>query len=167
MPNPPRLPWQRSPSDGFIAYPEGQVHHDRFATVARGIDSGGSKVWRWAARYGAALHTGQARSKQEAADAVTAVWPAMEAAARGVLEGEAAKHRLVQMVDRAEQDGDPEPFAVTTAPYQELIDVNWHLGQRFDRKRRAGEPTDALERVMGAISAELFRRRQRGDVPGG
>ncbi|MCF1744868.1 hypothetical protein [Paradevosia shaoguanensis] len=80
--NMPRLPWQRHPNGGFIAYPHGPEHADRFASI-------GAKDWtkpEGGAQYGWMVywkdrferHGGSPSTQQAADDATSAWWLALE-----------------------------------------------------------------------------------------
>lgn len=166
MPKTQRLPWRvNSESGGFIAYPDGEEHADRFAVIARSSSSGTLETWLWRARYGEAVRYGTAHSKQEAADEVTAVWPSMSEAA-AVLEAEAqARDQWLKHIQASIDDGNAGRLNVAGADTQMLVAANWHLRQELERQLAARAPTNKIESVMAVISAELFaRRRSRDDA---
>src|SRR5690348_9894407 len=132
----PRLPWKRNPSSGFIAYPDGEAHPDRFATVAPAINLGGNDIWRWATNYGGARRSGEAATKQDAADAATEAWPSMPAEADALRATSLAKSNIAELVSSAVQTGELPGLDVATKTYEFLLELNRHLGDEFARRRK-------------------------------
>ena len=89
MTEPPRLPWQRHPLHGYIAYPHGPelAHHYAMIWPDPGLPGAG-RGWCWTARIGyrepernlrgGVYRHGASASRQEAADAATEAWPEVE-----------------------------------------------------------------------------------------
>jgi hypothetical protein len=75
-----RLPWQRNPKGGYIAYPEGEALPRRHATVH--YDGVSSIKWAWLVRWEDAVESGHKPTKQEAANEATARWPSSRSSSR-------------------------------------------------------------------------------------
>jgi hypothetical protein len=155
-----RLPWQRNPAGGFIAYPEGEHRKDRSAELTK--HSTGGYSWRWVVHAGAARTGGDAPTQQEGADAAAAVWPAIVAEAERLNTVAAEAERLRTMVQRMCQKGDLslEVFGIEESATDRLTTI---IGLVKD----AGGLNGPAKPLVEACSAELFRRRtgQTNDGP--
>src|SRR5687767_4257243 len=104
MPN--RLPWRPHPEGGFIAYPDGEEHADRFARLERNASSGSIDTWNWRCRHGPAIRYGAGNSRQEAADEATEAWPAMAPLAEELEAAARAQRDWDELIAAAIASGD-------------------------------------------------------------
>ena len=151
-----RLPWQKHPEGGFIAYPEGERFKTRFAAI--GHDQASSVPWQWRIVYDAARRADHAHTKQGAADAVTAAWPAAKAEATR-LAGIAAEREALRTNVRpmmAKGDLPLSIFEIATAPSERLTTIIWLV-------KDAGGLEGPAKPLVEACSLEPGRRRTAGD----
>lgn len=149
--HPTRLPWQSFPEGGFIAYPDGEEHRDRFATLSTLISSGG---WTWTVRSADAVITGYAASKQAAADAATEAWPKVVETACQLAATAARDAQRLAMIDAIADDPDPDlsSFGVEEANYENLM---WIMDRIRSRARTPG-----ILKLMQALSAQFYKLRR-------
>lgn len=147
-----RLPWQRNPAGGFIAYPEGEQFKDRVATIRHDMTS--SVPWHWWISYDAAKKSDHAKTKQAAADAATAAWPLMKADAARLADIAAEAETLRTKVRRMMKLGDVplSDFAIATSSSDQLRRI-------IDMAREVGGLDGPGRPLVQACSAELYRRR--------
>jgi hypothetical protein len=152
-----RLPWQRNPEGGFIAYPEGEQFKDRFACIRHDMTS--SVPWHWRISYDEAKRANHAMTKQAAADAATVAWPEMKAEAARLSQLAAEAEALRTMVQRMMLKGDLSLslFAIESSDSDRLRRII-ALARETGGLGGPGKP------LVEACSAELFSRR-RGSVP--
>lgn len=153
----PRLPWKRNPAGGFIAFPEGESFRTRFAALRR--DQTSAIPWQWWICYDDAKRADHAATRQAAADAATAAWPAMKAEAARLAALAAEAEALRTLVQRMMSEGDLplSLFEIPTAESSKLLRII-----DLARSNATGGPAQPL---VAACSAELFRRRSERGAP--
>lgn len=152
-----RLPWQPHPEGGFIAYPEGMQHRDRYARM-QPSSSGGYGVYSWSVHYDGQSVTDITDDKQRASDAANAAWPrVIEMATKAAARAEWERHTL-EMIGKAERgEIDPHYFANQAAEYENMM---WVMERIKPRPGLRNTIAVGLQRVVDALSAEFARRRK-------
>ena len=155
-----RLPWQRNPKGGYIAYPEGEAFPRQHATVH--YDGVSSIKWAWLVRWEDAVESGHKPSKQEAANEATARWPVVVRNGMAMAAERAEREKLEADVRRvmAGEDVPIERFGIGTADSARLVRI-------LDFVKAEGGLGGPAKGLVEACSAELFRRRAGGSSPSG
>jgi hypothetical protein len=150
-----RLPWQRNPKGGFIAYPEGEHFKERLATLS--FDQTSSIPWHWWISYDAAKKSNHAKTMQAAADAATEAWPRMKAGAARLAALAAEAEALRTNVQRMMSMGDISLslFEIETSSSDRLRKI---IAIATDVGGLGGPGKPLVE----GCSAELFKRRTAG-----
>lgn len=162
---PARLKWQRQ-GRGFIAYPMGNLldHQERVATLTftGTINSGvelGIPVWRWSVNWpGWFAEHGIRHSKQEAADLANAAWW------KGVASPVPRDVKSEIAVIAARVLIMPPPNSLLTEESDFLQGLMDTLRLQYEAEMRAETTPRQVRELMANLSAELYRRRLRGDV---
>ena len=149
-----RLPWRRTTGHrGFNAFPEGDAHPERNAVIKFYQPN---NSWTWRLTYDGASSSGVAGTIQAASDAANAAWPAVIEEARkaaGRSEWERDQLELVAKIERGELP--PDHFANAAADHENLM---WVM-DRIKPRPGLGPVTGGIQRLVDAISRELYRRR--------
>jgi hypothetical protein len=148
----PRLPWQRNPEGGYIAYPEGEEFPRRVAEIY--YDATSATKWKWLVRWEDAVQSNHAHDKQLAANEATARWPIVkrDGIALAAVKAEAVK---LQTDVRRVLDGEDVPltaFGIESANSKKLTRI-------IDIVKAEGGLNGPAKSLVEACSAELFRRR--------
>lgn len=164
----PRLPWERdrdAPAS-FVAYPQGRERPNYVARVVKKPQQ--SSPWVWAVAAGGASASGVAQTKQEAADSATVAWPQVIEQAAVKAEEEAARQRVQDRLDEVDRQGsvDLAAFALGAQDHGALIELIRGCRERWVKHFHAGTTSPGIEKLMSALSEELFSRRVRGKAPG-
>jgi hypothetical protein len=147
----PRLPWQRNPKGGYIAYPEGEEFPRRHATVH--YDGVSSIKWAWLVRWEDAVESGHKPSKQEAANEATDRWPVIVRNGMALAAAKAEADKLEADVRRQMTVGDlPLGYFIDGADSKKLTRI-------LDLVKAGGGLNGPAKGLVEACSAELFRRR--------
>ena len=152
-----RLPWEAHPEGGFIAYPEGRQHPNRYARMQRWA-TGQAGSWQWWTNYEGSSISDIADSKQAASDAANRAWPKVIEKARAADRRLTWEATQIEMIARAERgEIHPAYFANANADYENMM---WIMTRIKPRPGMAAISA-GLQRLVDALSAEFARRRRK------
>lgn len=151
-----RLPWQRNPAGGFIAYPEGERFRDRWAKVEPNTASG-QAPWQWLVSWDAGRDHGVAATRQAAADQATEAWPGTRRRGEAIAAKQAEEEALRTLVQRMATKGDLSlsVFGIETSSSDKLRSIIWLLTHGG-----LGSIDGPAKPLVQACSSELGRRRR-------
>lgn len=160
---PARLKWRRE-GEGFVAYPLGFIHRDRFAAVQfLGNMALGNEHfvprWRWAVQWpGWFSVQGHDGDKQRCADKATEAW--WQAIVTPMPRDVATEIDMI--VARILVRPPPNSLIVEDSDYlRRLIQA---LRLQYEEEMRSETLPEPVRNLMASLSAELFRRRQAGEA---
>jgi hypothetical protein len=166
-----RLPWRRN-GTGFVAYPDGDWHQDRYAALRAVTHPGGSGGWGYVVCWGGHQTSGFAATLQDASDAANRAWPEVIAAAAEPSALAVEEARMLAILDDAERGVsiDPGRLRLETADTRTLVTLIAACRNKWEAGFKARRAAETIEPIMNAVSAELFRRRveeERANGSGG
>lgn len=149
-----RLPWRRATGHrGFDAFPDGDGRPERMAKIEFYPPN---NTWAWRLTYDGASSSGVAGTIQAASDAANAEWPEVIEKARKEAARSEWEREHIELIGRIERgELPPEAFANAAADRENLM---WVMGRIKPRPGR-GPVTAGIQRLVDAISRELYRRR--------
>jgi hypothetical protein len=125
----------------------------------------GHQAWHWNIRYERYAHEGGVNLYRKlAVEEANRAWPIVRARSEAARNAAMARGRFDWMLSRVEERAvvTIEEFAVEQQSRQMLLYMISESRRRWEWRYRAGIECRAIEAVMNAASAELFRRRQEG-----
>ena len=151
----PRLPWQRNPEGGYIAYPEGEHRKTRRAEIR--LYWASDWPWRWWVLCDDARESGHEKSRQIASDRANEAWPRVKERGLVLAIQKAEAEALATNVRRMMSKGDLplSIFGIEKADSKKLTDI-------IAIVKNEGSLTGLARELVEACSAELFRRRTEG-----
>lgn len=164
-----RLPWQRNPDGGFIAYPEGDDRPERRVTLywapKAAHEPQGAPEWRWFADWPGKFSVGgRAYAKQQAADEATEAWGRAIATAD---QRDTAERPIRAFVDRLVSTGlfDLADIDFQNLPQPQLSKLMDELTAIWKGHDGGSVYRKQIHEVMKVLSMELFRRRLAAETP--
>ena len=162
----PRLKWQRDLTpETFIAYPHGEDFREVVAKLWLGSPWGqGRPGWHWSFRFHVfATTSGFTYDRKLSLEQVNAAWPAIAAEGARRRDAVMARDRMRYRISRVEARGvlTVEEFEIAAQPHEILLFMVKECRDRWQRRWQIGDDCRAVEELMNAVSAELYRRRTR------